>query len=517
MPQLNFPSIGYHNMKENEYISMAKNILKTKNMLSRDVYFYHAFDGKTDFELYPQVPFVAYQILLGYKLFGDILWFPRLINVVYMLLSIACIFYLVYMLTGEYHLSIAAMFLSAVMPLGVYFSRNLQPESGAFFFMCLGNILWLKFTDNFRRPYLIGFALSFVMTAAYKLAFLIGFAPLLFLLPYRRYLSERRIRGLLLDLAIFVLPCMLFIGYCKITGQSSFSSCENRVNLFSVFTQLYWQKNGMGIWDYMVKENFTSIYFILSITGMLWAWRGYRTDRSLFALYLRSWSLVILPYCMVFNDFINQHNYYQMPFLGFVVLVSIYAIKELNSFVSDYLKTQAVSRCFALVFVVIFLFSSSSIRNAILEHYNVVFTGADVVGQFLKDNTNKEEKFFMYTFAQGYAPCVYAERKCGYPASLKEFKKVESDFSIRFIAFYPIVMLDSLPAEMRNYITNTYHVRMLGFNSPISEMMPRIMVLEKGGTVDIAVFMRQNQKNLRLSRVYQTINQELPFYTMVDE
>lgn len=518
MPQLNFPPIGYHNMKENEYISMAKNMLKTKDLLTRDVYFYHAFDGKTDFGLYPQVPFVAYQILLGYKIFGNSLWFPRLINIIYMLCAVACIFYLAYLLTGEYHLSVAAMFLSAIMPLGVYISRNLQPESGAFFFMCLGNILWLKFADNnFRRIHLVGVALSFVITAAFKLAFLIGFVPLLFLFPYRRYFSLRRAKGLFLDVAVFILPLLLFIGYCQMTGQNSFSSCQGRVNLFSVFTPHYWHRNGSAIWNYIIEDNFTPAYFVLSFVGIILVWKKHRAERSPFILYLRSWGLAIILYYMVFSDYINQHHYYQLPFLGFAVLSIIYAIKELSFFMRGYLKTQAENRRFALVFIVILFFSLPSIAKAVLKHYNVMFVGTDVIGQFLKDSTGKNEKFLIYTFFQGYAPCVYAERKCDHPYSLQELKSVESDFAIRFIVFNPVNRLDSLPTEMSDYIKSNYHIRILGFTSLTSKMEPEIMVLEKGGALDIEKFMRKNQKALKLSKVYRTITEKSAFYTMQEE
>jgi len=47
-------------MKENEYISMAKNMIASRDFISRDVYFYNAFNDKRDLGLYPQLPFVAY-------------------------------------------------------------------------------------------------------------------------------------------------------------------------------------------------------------------------------------------------------------------------------------------------------------------------------------------------------------------------------------------------------------------------------------------------------------------------
>ncbi|MGD0335588.1 MAG: glycosyltransferase family 39 protein [Candidatus Omnitrophota bacterium] len=514
IPQLNFPSIGYHNMKENEYISMARNMLNKKDLANREVDFYHAFDTKAGFELYPQAPFIAYQVLLGYKLFGNNLWFPRLINIIYMLFSIVCIFYLVQILTGEYFFGIGASFLLAVMPLGVYFARNLQPESGAFLFMLIGNLMWFNFISRFRRGYLLGFAVSLVMTAAYKMSFLIGFIALPFLLAYRSYFSERKIKGLIADLGIVILPCLLFIAYCIATGQTSFSSCENRVNILSVFTPSYWKQNLSVILYYAVRENFTPVYSVLFIIGLLLAWKRYRTDKSLFAKYLRLWSLTVVLYCMVFSDYINQHNYYQFPFLGFFILAVIYALREISVFICSYLKTKKVSYCFAVLFIVIFVFAASSAKQAIANHYNTVFVGTDVAGQLLKERAAKDEKFFIYTIAQGYATCVYAERKCGYPASLEEFKKIESGSHVRFVVFYPISMLNSVDPKMRDYIIKTHHIIMVGFRFEMARIFPEIMILEKGGSVDFAAFIRQNQKRLKLAKVYRTLNRLIPFYIM---
>lgn len=120
-PQINFPSIGYHNMKENEYISIAKNMLSGGDFVNRNIYFYNGFGDKKDFGLYPQIPFVAYQVVLGYRLFGENLWFPRLVNVIFMLLSIICIFYLTFLFTSEYVYSISAAILLSVLPLGYIF------------------------------------------------------------------------------------------------------------------------------------------------------------------------------------------------------------------------------------------------------------------------------------------------------------------------------------------------------------------------------------------------------------
>jgi 4-amino-4-deoxy-L-arabinose transferase-like glycosyltransferase len=524
IPQLNLPAIGYHNMKENEYISMAKKMLETKNLTTRDVYFYNAFNDKKEFDLYPQVPFVAYQILLGYRLFGDNLWFPRLINILFMLAAILCVFYIAYVFTQEHIYSIASAILLSVLPLGVYFARNLQAESGVFFFMCLGNLLWLKFIKDFRRIYFWGFSFAFVITAAYKMAFLIGFLPLFLLLPYKEYFSRRKIRGILLDSVIFIVPFLFFLLYCGATGQTSFSSCENRLSLFRIFTLSYWQKHGPVIWYYAKSENFTFVYFLLFVAGIVLVWLNLKNNKSLFARYLRAWSIMIIPYFMVFNDYLNQHNYYQMPFLGMFVLTVVYTLKELSVFTGSYLGIKENLKTFTLLFLIIFVFSAAEIRISILKYFKVIYPGTDEVGRLLKGMTGKDEKFFIYTFNQGYAPCVYAERRCGWVKPLEEFKKTEEDSHVRYIVIYPIYFIKKIPQDTWDYISENYHVSIIGLvpqirssEPEITDMVPQIIVLKKDGKVNIEEFLKANQNDVNLQKVYKTVSGKLPFYIMKEK
>ncbi len=518
IPQLNFPSIGYHNTKENEYISMAKNMAASKDFISREVYFENAFSDKKDFGLYPQVPFVAYQILLGYKLFGDNLWFARLINIILMLLSILAVFCLTNIFIKERIYAIMAVALLSVLPLGVYFSRNLQPESGAFLFMTLGNLLFIRFIEGFKRKYLLVAAFCIFMTAGYKISFLFGFIPLLFVFSYRKYVLGKKIKTLVEDIFLLVLPLLLLIVYYIAVGQWSFSvSWKGRVNPLSVFTAAYWKQYGPIIWHYAKNENFTLPFLLLFMGGVIKSWLNYKKDAGLFARYLRGWSLIIAPYFMFFSDYLNQHNYYQMPFLGFVGLSIVYCIRELSISFGNYFKRPVKqSHVAAVIFGMALLISVPGLKKSINSHFAVIYPGGDEIGKLLKDITAEEERLFIYTFAQGYAPCVYAQRKCGWCNSPDELKINERKFGIKYIVIYPYYYLYNLNDNIKRYISERYHIKLMGLVPGNGRLVPTIMLLEKGGSLNIQKFFN-NTKNIKLQKVYHTVAGAVPFYILKAE
>lgn len=520
MPILNFPSIGYQNMKENEYISMAKNMIANKDFISREVYFYNAFTGKKDFGLFPQIPFVAYQIILGYKLFGENLWFGRLINIMFMLLSIITIFYLSGIFFKESAYGLIAALLLSIIPLGVYTSRNLQPESGAFFFMSLGNLLAIKFMQEFKRRYLFGLALCIFLAAGYKLTFLFGFIPLFIIFPYRAYILAKNPRQLAAEILLLILPIASFAAYIIIVKQVSFfASWENRVNPLTIFTASYWDTYGATIWNYVKNLNFTFIYFLLFTGGIIKSWLSYKKDASLLNRYLRAWSLIVIPYFMIFSDYLRQHNYYQMPFLGFACLAVVYCISAISAYIANTIHQKVKTAAIALIiFAISVLFSIPALAKGIMMPFAYQFTyvGTDEVGKILKRLTTAEDRIFIYTFPQGYSPCVYAERKCGWCDSLDEFKMNERKFGIKYIIIFTLSYMQNMGNDIKKYISQNYHLWLTGFVPSGGKLNPEIIVLKKGGHLDIGeVF--SGDRSIKLQRVYVTPAGRLPFYIMTNE
>jgi len=57
------------------------------------------------------------------------------------------------------------------------FLKESSGRKRGIFFMCAGNLFGLRFIQTNKRSCLILFSLALAVTAAYKMAFLIGFCP----------------------------------------------------------------------------------------------------------------------------------------------------------------------------------------------------------------------------------------------------------------------------------------------------------------------------------------------------
>lgn len=507
---LDFPSIGYHNMKENEYLSIAEEMLKSKDLITRRSFLYELADGLKK-NYYPQVPLVSYQILLAWKIFGNNLWGPRLFNVLFGLFSILVIYFMGWELFKSKKISLAAAFLMAVFPLAVFFSRNLQPESPALFFMSLAHLFYLKFFSGGRRKFLFLGGCFLSLAALYKFSFLFGILPFIFFVSVGSILKNKT--RMIKDLFVALVPFSIFLAgmfWLKLTGQWGYVELD-RIRLFDIFSLTYWLKNSWFILHYLVEENFTLPFVGLTLLGIGLALN--QNFKGLMERYIVGWSLMILLYSMVFSDYIHQHNYYQMPFLPLVCLASVYALKRIADFFFRFLKRD----WFIYLFLLVFSFSLDKMFESIINMHKTVFLGADVAGDSLREFTRPEERIFVLTHGQGYAVVRYAQRYALWAYSVSDFIRNEEKFSVRYICVYPaklIFYLKKYHPHLFDYIENNYHFKEVGF-VPQSKTIEYI-ILERGAGMDIEGFLQKftfaDEKNLR--RIYKLPFKRVAFYTL---
>ena len=123
---LDFPSIGYHGGKEHEYLSMAQEMLRTGDFVTRRIYYYGPFDDVPIMRLYPQPPIISYQIIAAWKIFGQNLWSARLFNVFFGIGSVLVMYFISRTLfVKNRYAALFSAFMMATLPLAVFFSRNL--------------------------------------------------------------------------------------------------------------------------------------------------------------------------------------------------------------------------------------------------------------------------------------------------------------------------------------------------------------------------------------------------------
>ncbi|MEW6074797.1 MAG: glycosyltransferase family 39 protein [Candidatus Omnitrophota bacterium] len=504
---LNFPSIGYHNMKENEYLSMAEEMERTKDFLTRRVYFYNAFEDTPTMDLYPQPPLIAYQTLLSWKLFGRQMWPPRMSNVVFGLMSIIVVYSLCKLLFQDERLALAGSFLCAIMPLAIYFSRNLQPESPAFFFMLLGNYFYLKYCMRLRNRYLIMGGMSFFFAWLYKQSFLIGILPLLFCFPYKVFLKDlgKALRTIVSFVSPYALIALVFI-WLKWSGQWVFDTHEtvSRIDVLRIFSPYYWREYGSTIWE-NINLSFTLMFIILSFFGV-----GVviLKEKGILRKYVFGWLLGACVYCLVFSDYINQHSYYQMPFLAVVCIASVYAINYLTKMLKRVLKAVNLGIVVASVTAV----AIPLIAFSLTSFYRTVVFGADVAGETLEGLTSPEEKIFLFTYSQGYAVARYAHRYAGWPGTLGELQRIKEKYKVRYFCIYtyplPLQKVLSDDPRLYRYVVENFHpveFGMLGDRSLI------YVVLKEGKKINFKDFFT-GSLFLKLARVYPVPWAQVPVY-----
>jgi len=508
---LNFPSIGYHNMKENEYLSMAQEMQRTQDFVTRRIYFYNAFDDNPLMKLYPQPPLISYQILLSWKLLGENLWGARLFNVFFGVGSIALIFFLARLLFAEEALALFSALLLAIMPLAVFFSRNLQPESPAFFWMLAGTFFYMRFALSGRLRNLIPGGLCFCVAWLYKFSFLVGVLPFVVCMPYRRIFSGWR--QALKSACVFILPYLVIAGsvfLLKRIGQWEFERAEtfNRIMLLAVFTPDYWAHYGKMIWWYVRGENFTLVFTVLAALGILFAFlrRKGPLDR-----YIMGGVFALAAYSMVFADHINQHNYYQMPFLPLVCLSAALFLSFASGSLTGIIKRNITVYLAAGIVLVAAIPAYQSISRM----HSTVFLGQDVAGESLKEFTAPHERAFLFTYAQGYAIARYARRYMGPVKDLEEFERFEKKFDIRYICFYPAeyahMLKDSNP-PLYEYIRSHYHVKEVGMAEEPNKIF--YVILERGEGSDAETFLKSFSGSMQVRAIYNILGRLVFFYSL---
>ena len=508
---LNFPSIGYHNMKENENLSVAQEMLRTKDFMNKRIYFHNAFEGENaGIKAETQLPMIPYHIILSWKLFGENLWGPRLFNIIFGLLSVLVMYPVAKTLFKSLYPALFSSYLLAIMPLAVFFSRNLQPESPAFFFMLLGSLFYIKFLVSFKNYNLILGGLAFSFAWVYKSSFLIGIIPFLFCIPsLSSYKKKKPVWKYVITFFLSYIGIPIAIAQIRDIGQWQWQGFGLPKGLFDMFSFDYWARNGQMIWWYINKENFTLVFALLALVGMLIA---IFKKKGLTERYIMGWVFTVVIYSIIHSNPLSQENFSQMPFLALICISSTYALLSMSEVVKRFLQIDV----FLALSLVVACASAPLIYNSLSRLHATAFLGMDVAGESLKEFTKPEERIFLLTHSQGYGIARYARRYMGWPQNLEDFKDKEKNFGVRYICFYPIDFFNALKAKdpaLFSYIKNNYHVKEVGLKEEPRQVL--YVILEKGAPSDTSQeFLTSFSGTMRLRTIYRMFGKLVFLYTL---
>ncbi|MCM8782480.1 MAG: glycosyltransferase family 39 protein [Candidatus Omnitrophica bacterium] len=506
---LNFPSIGYHSVMENEYLSIAQEMTRTQNYINKRIYFYNGLEDKASLKRDNQPAMISYQTIFAWRLLGENLWGPRLFNILFGVASIMVIYAVSALLFNNLYLAIFSAFLLAIMPLAVFFSRNIQPESPAFFFMLLGHLFYLKFICTFKKYNLFLGGLSFILSWLYRFNFLLGIIPFLLCFPFRElYKKKHFVRCVVLFILPYVL-ILVIIWKLNAIGQWDLMVFKP-INCFKFFSPSFLKRTIWIVWLYAKQDNFTPIYTSLTLIGILLA---IFKRKGLLTRYIFGWFLAFIVYFLMYAPQMGQNNFYQMPFLILVCIASCYTLAQISEIITKVFKINLLLFFMLLVFGI----SIPFVYQSILRMHATVFLGMDVAGESLREFTQPEERIFLFTHAQGQGIARYARRYVGWTSNLDDFKDKERKFNIRYICFYPAEFAGGLKTDhplLFEYIQNNYHPKEVGL---LEGSRVIYIILEKGKGSPPEMFLDSFSGPTRVRTIYRMFNRFIFFYTMAPQ
>jgi hypothetical protein len=524
------PSIGYHNMKENEYLSQALNQWKDGDYFRRRMHIFGLDSGPGYFEEYPQMPLLPWMIISVWTLTGVQFWSARLIIILFSVATIPFLYLLTRKLTEENeYIALTAAFIYSVLPLAVFFGRNIQPEAPALFFLVLGLYFYLHWIDDFKTTNIVGSGLALMMCAMCKPTFLIGMIPLLFIFPFHEVLSKFRIEGkekedfipernkALLQLLLFAACFLPYFIWNWITAmflntkETLFAGTSSRIEVFRVFTTPYWADYWPAINAYM-QDNYGIWFLVLALIGFAFMLMRYHTRVSRFCI---GYAIALIPYAMILADYINQHSYYQMPFVPLVCICAAYCIYTIGMYISRLTKRKHLH--YAALLLLLFALPSATASTNV--QYDTMFIGIDAGAAYLHSQTAPHERFFFEGNSQTLGVCYNADRRCAGISTVADLKMAEQqlNFTAGFIhiAGGGLENLHKKP-EMLDYIEDNYRITQIGLQPQESGAAVYYIIVQKGGTSDLNNLAMNNVTETKpeLAKTYTTSYGSIPFYTI---
>jgi len=515
---LGYPSIGYHNMKENEFIGEAHVMLESGDFLQTKVLWKGLSENANIQEALPILPWYA---AATFALFGNNLAILRMFIVACSLISVIMVYLIGMQLSNKNYYALLAAFIFSFLPLGVFFGRNYQPDMPALMFGLLFIYFFIKWTEDRSRTDLILFSSSIAMAGLLKITNLIFILAVVFLVPYKdlfknykKYLPA----ALIFILIMGSIPVWAMVSMAvNPTEYGVFQSSS--AGYFDIFTGEYWQSNGQVIKAYLVGENFTAWYVWFSVLGLVFALLKRKTRLSKFVL---GYVLTIIPYGMILSVRITQHNYYQMPFVALIAFLSAYFIFGLGTIASqiasNFTKVKLLKSSAAFIPLLLIVPTIAAIETSIDRQYDTLFIGYDVAGQYIREHSQPDERIVLEGKSAGQGASLFsaAARFGGWmPRNVTALIQAEDEKNARWIVLYNEIWRTgrdegifavSQKQDIWQHIQDEYQIRQVGFLGSGEQIVRIYMVLEKTGLMNESVISNNPTKAMTYELTTTTID-----------
>lgn len=485
-----YPVIGYHNQKETHTLSEARNFYEDGFSLV----------NKKNFAVTPENPYLSHAdnlplftliISTVWKISGVSLLVARIITILFSIGSLILSFFTVKLLFKRNDIALLTAFLVAIMPLLVFFGRNVQFDVPALFFMMLSLFFFLKWKEEPKYYWMMSFGFSFLLAGLSKYFFMIILFPILAIFPYERLITREGFAKYYKQYVMVIFSFLvLFFGWIFISkfvnSKYGLATLAGAIPFDPKLLKTIFISSGLWktIYSYAVVDNFTFLFLMLAFVGILFAVFNIKKDHSRFIF---AYFISFFIYVAAGPVFLNGHNYYQIPF-GFLIALSVsYFVIVISDSIKAKLKFKQKYILPYLLLALIILINFNAIKLSTTRQFDTQFFGLDVAGEYVRLNSDPSQ-LVMGSGHQDSGFYWHSNRRMTEPPkNLSEFKQYEEGLNIQWLFIYQWGFNEYFSnPEIAEYVSNNYHLSQIGLLKQGTELNPAYFVLNKGGSFNLS-------------------------------
>jgi 4-amino-4-deoxy-L-arabinose transferase-like glycosyltransferase len=491
---LNYPVVGYHNWKEEHYLSEARNF--ARNGFFENGFFVSQWDlpflgEPADGAHSDTFQSIAIIGAVVYKLFPDNLAALRLIGVLMNLASIVFTYLIVKRLFKREDLALTTAALCALNPLMIFFSRNFQLDSPGLFFALFGTWLYLRWLEHDKAWDGILAIFLMLLGIVTKYTFILVAVPWFALFPWKKtftkeWWTKSHTRVAIAGAVMFVLS-LTWLWYMEVyyknliksmyhlAGGGAVISFAEIIQFTVVFTSDFWHTMKA-----FVADNFTLLGIAFAGVGLvllLLMWKKQREGGKFMLTYAGFGALFFI----VLSYKLSGHSYHQFPYAPLIAFLIAYAFVVIGATVAGLVRVPHV-KWVVIALLVLALWPAT--HAALNRQFDTQFPGLDVAGDFIKQNSAPTERIF-HSSQQSYGVLWHADRK-GYkfPSTVSDLQQGEAA-NVTWLFIYQWRFDTFQNADLMAYISSHYQLRQVGFVQQNGQFTPYYFLLQKGGTFDL--------------------------------
>lgn len=521
---IDYPTIGYHNMKEDEFLSFAINMHDSGDYIrttwfdcsvSTNDYFGDPYERCHFNE--SETPLPIWLMILFFTIFGWKLWVARMSIILFSVGTIALIYLVVKKVTDKEYLALLSAFFYAVLPLSIFFGRNIQMDSPSLFLGLCTLYFFISWLMERKLSTFIVACIFFVLTAWFKITSLIVLSPLLFMIPYKeiskgffdkKYWKEFLILAIAIILSVvwlmFIAGALMPTTTANTMSSGSFIGKNNWIDLsLSIFTSSYWNNYGPLLKAY-ASDNYSIRGLWMILLGFALFLMNYKSKISKFMF---GYALGIILFIIIFAYKWNAHNYYQFPFLPFAAICLANVIFQAGAMLKSITKIKYLQ----LLPILLIVFLIGPFKGSTMQQFNTQFFGQDVAGEYINQHTQKGEIFLLERHIQGQMSWTAQRFYYSIPDDVEKLKEIETKKGLKYIVLDGYGIQSAQSRGSWDYIQKNYHIAQAGFIQ--NNQGPQIyhLILERGGEMN---FSSLNNKPAKIAKTYEMSTAEIPYYVV---